>query len=243
MSRKIGVELIKVNNSNDLSVNLDKVFSQLKDTMMNTMELDKAEKLTFWLNEWGADYLKNEKSFPYADLLHYDRGCVVEADLGFKIGSEQGGLHYCIVLDHKNDKSNKVLMVIPLESLPDDKKPDDIDKNYEVFLGYGIFKDDISKTEDSINDISRKIEFRKGKGLEYSRLESTLKKFNKELIKLKKGSVAQIGQICALSKMRIYNPKKMGEKFCTFKLNDDKMKEIEDRIAYLYLKRFFEKVT
>ncbi|WP_045576186.1 type II toxin-antitoxin system PemK/MazF family toxin [Desulfosporosinus sp. I2] len=208
---------------------------------MSNMTLDKAEKLTFWINEWGADYLKNESSFPYLDLLRYDRGCAVEANLGFKIGSEQGGLHYCIVLDHKNAKSNKVLMVVPLESLPNNQKPESIDENYEVFLGYGIFKDDIKKIESSIIDISSKIEVRKSNGLEFSRLENTLSKLEKELTKLQKGSVAQIGQICALSKMRIYNPRGMGDKFSTFKLDDDKMKEIEDKIAYLYFKRFLEK--
>ena len=37
-----------------------------------------------------------------------------------------------IVLD-KYNQSNKVLLVVSLESLPHDKKPEDLNENYELF--------------------------------------------------------------------------------------------------------------
>ncbi len=237
MGKKIGVYLDKILNKNDLIVNIDKVFAQFKDTIVNNLRLEIAEKLLYWLNSWSAYYLKNEDSFNYLNLIRYKKGCVVEVDLGFKVGSEQGGLHYAIVLDNQNDKSSKVLMVIPLESLPEGKSPNNINEKYEVFLGYGIFKEDIEKTKLEIAKLTKKILDRQNKGIEISRLQKTLNTLQKELLKLQKGSVAQISQMCALSKMRIYNPKKIGDKFSAFRLSDEKILQIEEKFTKLYLSK------
>lgn len=236
MSNNIGVIINDNITSTDLPQKIDEVLLQLKNSMLN-MDKDTAIKLLYWLNTWGADYLANENKFLYEELIRYKRGCVVEANFGFNVGSEQGGLHYAIVLDNRNNKSNKVLMVVPLESLPDGKKPEDVNEDYEVFLGYGIFKDDILKIEKEIEKVSIKIVDRESNKLETSALKKTLSKLQKELNKLRKGSVAQIAQICALSKIRIYSPKKIGDKFSNFILNEDKMIDIEEKIMKLYLNK------
>ena len=183
----------------------------------------------------GADYLKNESTFDYRELIRYKKGSIVEADLGFKIGSEQGGLHYCIVLDNRNTKDNRVLMVVPLESLPDNKSLNDINEDYEVFLGYGIFKDDIEKLEKNIEKLHNKIIIKEKNNEDVLKQKGILEYLKKELLKLKKGSVAQIAQVCALSKLRIYTPKHIGDTFSTFQVSETKMKEIEEKFTKLYL--------
>lgn len=237
MGKFVGVFLNEVRNKKDLEGNIDKVLNQLKNTLLNEIEMDKSKKLLFWLNEWGADYLKNEDNFDYMSLMRYKRGNVVKADFGFKIGSEQGGLHYAVVLDNRNDKSNKVLMVVPIESLSDNMKPEEINKDYEVFLGYGIFKDEIASVEKKIAKLETQIEELKNKKEDYSKQYKNLGRLKKELTSLNKGSVAQIAQICAMSKIRIYNPTHTGDRFSTFVLDDDKLKEIEEKIKNLYFKK------
>lgn len=242
MEKKVGVGVGKITNKTELANNIDNILNQLKDTMLNYMDIEKSKKLLYWINDWSEKYLKNEQTFNYRDLIRYKRGAVVEANLGFKVGSEQGGLHFCIVLDNRNNKDNRVLVVIPLESLDDNKTPDDIDKDYEVFLGYGIFKDDISKLEKDIEKLKNKIKQMEEGKLDVSRQKGIQRHLEKELAKLKKGSVAQIAQICALSKMRIYTPKKIGDRFSTFKLDEDKMEEIEEKLARMYLDKKYHNI-
>lgn len=238
--KKTGVKIGKIDTDEEFNKKLLEVFAQLRETM-NNMDRELAIKLLYWLNDWSANYLRNEKNFNYKELMRYKRGSIVEADFGFNVGSEQGGLHYAIVLDKYNHKSNKVLLVVSLESLPHDKKPEDLNENYELFLGYGIFKEDIKKLEKEIDNLKKKIKQRENKGTDVTNLKITLSRLQKELNKLNRGSVAQIAQICALSKMRIYQPKKMGDRFSEFRLSDDKMKELEEKIFKLYFNKMIEK--
>ena len=236
MKRIVGVYLDPVKSKRDLENNIDKVLGQLKETLMNDMNEEKATKLLFWLNQWSADYLKNEGNFDYKSLISYKRGNIVKANLGFRVGSEQGGLHYAVVLDNHNHRSSKVLMVVPIRSLPEDKNPEDINKDYEVFLGYGIFKDEINAVQRKIKTLSRQIEQKKRNNEDYSKEAKQLNRLNKELSSLNQGSVAQVSQCCALSKMRIYNPKHFRDKLSTFVLCEDKLGEIEEKFKELYFK-------
>ncbi len=237
MGKFVGVFLDKVRDKNDLEGNIDKVMAQLKETLLNDIDMGTAVKLLFWLNQWGADYLKNEKNFDYKSLMRYKRGNIVKANFGFKVGSEQGGLHYAVVLDNRNRKSNRVLMVVPIEPLPDGKSPDDINDDYEVFLGYGIFKDEINDVQKRITVLEKKIDEKKANKENFSKETRQLQKYRKELASLNKGSVAQVAQTCAMSKIRIYNPKHSGDKFSGFVLDEDKLDEIEAKIRNLYFKK------
>jgi hypothetical protein len=238
MGKRVGVFINPIKGKKDLSDNIDKVLNQLKSTMLNNLDIDTSTKLLYWLNEWGADYLKNENNFDYKKIMRYKRGNIIKVDLGFKIGSEQGGLHYALILDNYNNKSNKVLMTVPIESLPNNKSLDDIDKRYEVFLGYGIFKDDIKYIENKIKIVESKIKDMVSRKENTSKENKQLMKLKKELESLNKGSVAQVAQTCALSKIRIYYPIHTGDRLSTFILSDDKLEEIENKFNKLY----FEKV-
>lgn len=237
MGKRVGVFITKIKDKKDLNDNIDKVLYQLKNTMLNDLSINTSTKLLYWLNEWGADYLKNENSFDYKQIMRYKRGNIVKVDLGFKIGSEQGGLHYALVLDNYNNKSNKVLMVVPIESLPDNKNPKDIDERYEVFLGYGIFKDDIKYIENKIKKIKFKIKNMQLEEKDMEKENRQLIKLKKELESLNKGSVAQVAQTCALSKIRIYYPIHARDRLSTFILSDDKLRSIENKFNSLYFQK------
>lgn len=47
---------------------------------------------------------------------------LIKVNLGFNIGSELGGLHYCVVLNKKDNQKNGVLNIVPLTSKKENKK-------------------------------------------------------------------------------------------------------------------------
>lgn len=57
-----------------------------------------------------------KKTFDTTKLITFKRGNIGKANLGFNIGHEFGGLHYCIVLDKFDNPKNGTLNVIPLIS-------------------------------------------------------------------------------------------------------------------------------
>ena len=96
--------------------------------------LKKADLLAYWLENFSS-YLLDEQKFDYSKILSYTRGDVISVNLGFNVGSEQGGLHYAIVLDNDNQQSSPVITVVPLSSgQEEDTYPRDI------FLGNELYE-------------------------------------------------------------------------------------------------------
>lgn len=62
-----------------------------------------------------------------------------------------------------------------------------------------------------------------------------LKKVEVEIDKMKKGSIALVGQITTVSKQRIYDPRTMRDVFPGVKISPKKVKEIDEKIKKLYL--------
>lgn len=50
-------------------------------------------------------------------IIYYKRGEILKVHLGYNIGSEEGGLHYCVVLDKENSIYSPVISVAPLTSV------------------------------------------------------------------------------------------------------------------------------
>lgn len=76
--------------------------------------------------EWFNNYFNvfnNPKYLQMKDLPDLYRGDVVLVELGFNIGMEFGGRHYCIVL-RDSAKCNKRVVILPITS----KKPSDYQK-------------------------------------------------------------------------------------------------------------------
>lgn len=229
----------KVANDGDIKINIDAVLEQLKNTILK-MDFDKAKPLLYWLNDWGGHFLTEEHQFDPEKLIRYERGMVVQAHLGFKVGSEQGGLHYALVVENNNGLGDKVVTVIPLRSLKDKEKPEDVDERFELFLGYGIFKLDIVETENSIVKKEKMLASltadKINNGKKITIINKTLVKLKKKLNSLKKGTVAQVGQICCLSKLRIYHPTYKGDELSTVKIESLLLDQIDEIVSRLFLK-------
>ncbi|MEC1155644.1 type II toxin-antitoxin system PemK/MazF family toxin [Cytobacillus horneckiae] len=230
---RIGVN-IRANNEQQVEATTDAVLIELKKAI-KTKDIVTAKKLLYWLNTWSADYLLNEQSFNYQSLIAYKRGMVVKADFGFNVGSEQGGLHYALVIEKNNAKSNRTVTVIPLGSLPDNKTENDIDKKYEVFLGYSLFSEEISNIQEKIRKKETKKKLFQENGQPIVSIEKELKSLNKKIIDYKKGTVAILSQICSLSKIRIHAPKNSGDELFTFRLDSKNLKKIDNKLAEIYI--------
>lgn len=97
----------------------------------------KADKLCYWLENY-VDYLNNEKTFNPRKRKSYKRGEIIKADLGYNVGSEEGGLHYCVVVDKKNPLTSPVITVIPLTSVKSDTDIKDLRAGC-IYIGNELF--------------------------------------------------------------------------------------------------------
>lgn len=100
----------------------------------------KANLLSYWFKDF-IKYIEQEESFDSSHLKKYSRGDVIKVNLGFNVGNEEGGLHYCVVLDKKNSKTYSTLTVVPLSSLKDSTK---LNKT-SVLLGDEIYNNLLDK--------------------------------------------------------------------------------------------------
>ena len=78
-----------------------------------------------------------ERSFDFDSLKIFKRGDIVKVNLGFNVGKEMGGLHYCVVINKYDNNSSGTLNVIPLTSKKE-HDPKWIDENKNVIVDLGI---------------------------------------------------------------------------------------------------------
>lgn len=106
----------------------------LSDMINTTMSSDykKAVNLTYWIRDY-KNYLKQEDTFRPVYLPAYKYGAVVEINLGFRVGSEFGGLHYGIVVNKKDKKTSPTLTIIPMRSMKKKKHYTELDLGDEFY--------------------------------------------------------------------------------------------------------------
>ena len=218
----------------------------------------KANLLSYWLKDYFR-YIEQEETFNSSYLKEYYRGDIIKVNLGFNVGNEEGGLHYCVVLDKKNAKSYSTLTVVPLSSIKNSTKPN----KTSVFLGEEIYNSLVDKCNDLIEKGQNEIQILKqeiqelkvfpedteeGKIVKEYRISildkkldanqenlELILKINEELSQMKKGTIALVNQITTISKQRIYNPKKDLDILSGIKLSDEKMALIDEKIKKLYI--------
>lgn len=250
-------------NDESILKNKNEAISKTNEYLDACFLLDKKHKkkvnlLSYWLKDY-ISYIEQEESFNSSKLKKYSRGDIIKVNLGFNIGNEEGGLHYCIVLDKKNAKSYSTLTVVPLSSLKDSTK---LNKT-SVLLGDEIYTNLYKKNRTLISECSTKTTMldqeiselekltentEEDKIIKNYRIANARKEFNKlkeklvlaqkidkELSQMKKGTIALINQITTISKQRIFNPKKDFDILSGLKLSDEKMKLIDEKIKKLYL--------
>ena len=213
----------------------------------------KADKLSYWMDDW-TNFLEFEPTFSPASLRRYKRGEIIKVHLGFNIGSEEGGLHYAVVLDKNNSVNSPVVTVVPLTS----PKPHvDVSKLHKgsVFLGNELFTSLSAKVTalQRISDADRKRlhamvgDFQHVMSAPDSEIDEALERLEllgkkctllermkKEITKMKTGSIDLVGQIRTISKIRIYDPKTNFDVLSNVKLSNEKLDLIDHEIIALY---------
>ena len=109
---------------------------------MNTSPDPKNQKRASLLSYWLSDYakmLRKEDTFDPKKLIRYKRGQIVKVHLGYRIGSEEGGLHYAIVVENSNPLSSDVVTVIPLTSLKPKHNSNNLHRG-EIYLGNEVYR-------------------------------------------------------------------------------------------------------
>ncbi len=243
--------------------NKDEAINKINEYLDNCIiqddkHLKKANLLSFWLKDYFK-YLEQEEPFDSSCLKEYSRGDIIKVNLGFNIGNEEGGLHYCVVLDKKNAKAYSTLTVVPLSSFKKSSKPN----KTSVFLGNEIYINLYTKANTLIYECDKKINLLDN---EISELEKSCahteedriirnyrinnareeinkiqkitmlsKKITDELLQMKIGTIALVNQITTISKQRIYNPKRDFDILSGIKLSDEKMALIDEKIKKLYI--------
>ena len=226
------------------------------DTLLDkyiTSNPKKADILSYWLEDYSR-FLDYESEFDPHHLKRYKRGEVIKANLGFNVGSEEGGLHYCVVIEKNNPLSSPVLNVIPLTSSKSTEKKQCAGR---VFIG-----DDLkNKVEDKCNMLIKKAyekfsntaklleDFSNGKlSIESAEIDNTtieeIKQFVKalesaekvsnEASRMKDGSIALVNQITTISKIRIYDPKTNKDILSNIRLSDESLNKIDAEIKKLF---------
>lgn len=243
----------KVLTTEEVNINKDNAIRRLSSLLdkyiSNPDTLKNANNLSYWLSSYSS-YLDFEKEFDSTRLKSYKYGDVIKVNLGYNIGDEEGGLHYCVVMDKKNNKSSKIVTVVPLSSVKEDKE---IHKSC-VFLGneiYTNFEEKYNtiknvfiaeatevlsmKNNSNLGEVPEEFTRKLNKAMEDLK---TLEKFEDEISKMKKGSIALVNQITTVSKQRIYNPQRYSDILSGLQLSDNSLKLICNKLKRLFIKNF-----
>ena len=245
------VNLKKKDNKEKLISFKNKMFKEFDTFIISELEVNykKTANIIYWLRDY-KNYLKQEKTFDPNYNPIYEKGSIVQVNLGFNLGSEHGGLHYGIVLNNKDTKNNPILTIVPLSSIKESKSIEDL-KPYEVYLGDEIYnsldikinllssqlKKDMEKLQQEITTVNNTnykdphVKDEKIRNLEkqlqdiktkYDEFEKCHEKFSK----LKKGSYALVKQITTISKIRISDPINSTSPLTNVKISDASLNKI-----------------
>ena len=225
----------------------DSALSDLK-AYMDTIGPDKGKKLAYWLSDY-ARFLKQEQTFQPDKLIKYKRGSIVKVHLGYRIGSEEGGLHYAIVMDRENSIYSPTITVIPLTSVKPGIDLTNLHRS-KVPLGNEIhtlltsnFNAELRSAKQHLRDFDSLIQnlsnasdieaFEK----QVAAIEQQInycEKMKKEADRMKKGSIALVGQITTVSKIRIYDPKYKNDALSKVRVSSATLDLLDARVRELY---------
>lgn len=119
------------------------VIQELEDYLQHLQQIGdeenkRSDKIAQWIENW-VKYLKIEQVFNPRSIKGLKRGSIVYADFGFNVGREYGGLHYAIVLNKKDARSNHLLHVLPLTSVKETTDMSNL-KYFQFPIGDEVFQ-------------------------------------------------------------------------------------------------------
>lgn len=204
------------------------------DSYMDSLDPKRQKLLAYWIQDY-VRFLKKESNFDPQKLIRYKRGAIVKAHLGYRVGSEEGGLHYAVVMNVDASQKSPTVTIIPLTSVKPGK---DVERLHfsQVYLGDEIYQslnEKLDKAIDEIEEIRQsliaklqelKIELESPdartriaeRKVAIDLVEKQLnvweqkkyhaQKMSDEISTMKRGSIALVSQITTISKIRIYDP-------------------------------------
>lgn len=211
------------------------------DTSLNKhielMEYKKTHLLSYWFEDF-SHYHDEETIFNPKSLKTFKRGDIVKVNLGFNIGREMGGLHYCVVINKNDNPYSGTLNIIPLSSAKEKKtynKLTCLDLGDELF---NLLSIKLKKQQEIVN--SNVVIFNKEKELNDKTINiktlvkdiDYLQKINEEIERMKHGSIAYVHQITTISKQRIFKTPILSG----IKLSNSSLDLIDKKIIELFTK-------
>ena len=218
------MDLKNINNKSHLLQAISSLCSEytsdLTSLANNPSTYKRAALLYYWLRDY-RHYLKNEHTFSPNFYPSFERGNIVNVNLGFNLGSEMGGLHYGIVITPSNRK-NPNLIILPMTSIKPTRNEMQL-RPTEVYIGQELFHmiqgkysalhisitteiktikrllDDAVIEGDSLKKLDRRVQ-------KLNKQADLLRKTHQKLQVLKKGSIVEVNQIRTVSKMRLVDP-------------------------------------
>lgn len=249
---------------------------------MDSLPEKKGTILAYWIKDY-ARFLSKEEEFDPNKLIRYKRGSIVKAHLGYRIGSEEGGLHYAVVIDVTNSKSAPTATIIPLTSVKPNTDLENLHPS-RLYIGDEIYQALQQKTVSEIQDTNRlltslqqRVEKNRQAALdiqasmrlaeENKQTESDFsaedakaqlaerraitealsreiyslvrkvehcEKMGREIQKMKHGSIALVGQITTISKLRIYDPMYPSDTLSNIRLSASTMDKLDQKLRNLF---------
>lgn len=127
----------------DVFSRMNDIFDTLKRTVSKLSPPKRKRLVLEWIDVWHK-YLSLENSFKPSSLRRYERGDVIFANFGFKVGNELGGCHYAIVIENENQPTNGTVIVIPMKSIEKEEELASLDwKDFNLGKGIIPWKMDI----------------------------------------------------------------------------------------------------
>lgn len=253
MARKLTKEEL-LNHKNNALKKLDAYLIQLIDSPDKKINA-KSDKLSYWLEDWTT-FLDFEGRFSPSSLKRYKRGEIIKVHLGYNIGSEEGGLHYAVIVEKDNSIHNPVVTIVPLTSIKQDKDLSHLRRG-EVLLDNELFskfsakfnetfcsvKGEHQRLQDKLQQFKDTEHVLRSYALEIENKQkiinsqlALLEKMRFEISKMKNGSIALVNQITTISKIRIYDPKTAKDMFSGITLSDEGLTKIDEEIINRYTK-------
>ena len=212
----------------------------------------RGDKFCYWIEDY-VKFLRFESQFKPTSLKRYKRGEIIKVHLGYNIGSEEGGLHYAVVLDKRNSIYSPVMTIVPLTSV---KPTTNIKKlpMTSIYLGNELFTNlsaQIQLTKQHIRyeyvRLKTVLDNNAFVGEDIEKITNDIKKLeneqrfltkmNREIEKMRKGSIALINQVTTISKIRIYDPKTSHDILSHVRLSDQKLDSIDSALISQYTGR------
>lgn len=255
----------------------EKSINTLLTTYANSADpkkVKKAKLLSYWLYDY-ARLLKKEDTFSPASVKKLKRGDIIQIHLGFNLGSEEGGLHYAVVVSNFIPATSDVITIIPLSSKKEGYKPvrynidlgntlyDQLNTKYmeayntaetqlnqskEILQNLYLQRNNLIETllTDSVREnltqtdtadlaqIMKTIDEKEKLKQSLEEDFNTIQKIQTEIARMKSGSIALVGQITTVSKLRIYNPLNKTDSLHGIKLSPAELNLIDEKLKELF---------